>query len=254
MIGTFNLEGCATAVRAAADSRDANLGEPHSVHFDESKKIPWLIALGALFVFMLAGCSSQNFAPPPVPEPSYYAPPSPLNYRGPRTEVASWYGPGFAGRRTSTGETYNPEGMTAASTTLPLGSHVRVMNPDTGRSVVVRINDRGPYVRGRSLDLSHGAAQQIGLTGKGVGRVEVTPTATSTPAASTSNATYDESSVFPAPRNLNYVSYLPRLASVTPRRRYYRSSYRHSTHRYHSSPRMVSNPIGAWLSSAFPRL
>ena len=97
------------------------------------------------------------------------------------TEVASWYGPGFAGRRTSTGEMYNPEGLTAASTTLPLGSHVRVINPDTGRSVVVRINDRGPFVHGRSLDLSHGAARQIGLTGKGVGRVQVTPTAASTP-------------------------------------------------------------------------
>ena len=55
------------------------------------------------------------------------------------------------------------------------------IEPDTGRSVVVRINDRGPYVRGRSIDLSHGAARQIGLMGEGVGRVEVTPTATSTP-------------------------------------------------------------------------
>ena len=116
-----------------------------------------------------------------------------MTYRSTHTEVASWYGPGFAGRPTSTGETYNPEGLTAASRTLPLGSHVRVTNPDTGRSVVVRINDRGPFVHGRSLDLSHGAAQQIGLTGKGVGRVQVTPTATSTPAASWPEATYASS-------------------------------------------------------------
>ena len=126
------------------------------------------------------------------------------------TEVASWYGPGFAGRRTSTGEIYNPEGLTAASTTLPLGSHVRVTNPDTGRSVVVRINDRGPFVRGRSLDLSHGAAQQIGLTGKGVGRVQVTPTASSTPTVSSITSTYSESSVATDPRNLRYVSYSSR--------------------------------------------
>ena len=133
----------------------------------------------AALAFIVGGCSSQNFSlPPPA---SYYAPRH-QTLSGTHTEVASWYGPGFAGRPTSTGESYNPEGLTAASKTLPLGSHVRVTNPDTGRSVVVRINDRGPYVHGRSLDLSHGAAAKIGLTGKGVGRVQVTPTATSTPA------------------------------------------------------------------------
>jgi rare lipoprotein A len=194
--------------------------------------------------FMLAGCASQDFAPTPPPAESYYAPRT-QTYRTTRTEVASWYGPGFAGRRTSTGEIYNPEGLTAASTTLPLGSHVRVVNPDTGRSVVVRINDRGPYVYGRSLDLSHGAAQQIGLTGKGVGRVQVTPTATSTPSATWSNATsYAYSPVAPEPRNLSYVSYVSRTTTVRIRRRRYHS---------HSSRRMVSNPIGAWLASALPR-
>ena len=64
-------------------------------------------------------------------------------------------------------------GMTAASKTLPLGSLVRVTNVANGRSVTVRINDRGPYVRGRSLDLSRGAAQRIGLTRQGVGRVKI---------------------------------------------------------------------------------
>ena len=135
-----------------------------------------------------------------------------MTYRSTHTEVASWYGPGFAGRPTSTGETYNPEGLTAASRTLPLGSHVRVTNPDTGRSVVVRINDRGPFVHGRSLDLSHGAAQQIGLTGKGVGRVQVTPTATSTPAASWPEANYASSAMLrpDAQRELRFV----RIADV----------------------------------------
>jgi rare lipoprotein A len=193
--------------------------------------------------FMLAGCASQDFAPTPIPAASYYAPRT-QTYRSTHTEVASWYGPGFAGRRTSTGEIYDPEGLTAASTTLPLGSHVRVVNPDTGRSVIVRINDRGPYVRGRSLDLSHGAAQQIGLTGKGVGRVQVTPTARSTPSATWSSATYAYSPVETEPRNLSYVSYVSRTTTVRTRRRRYHS---------YSSRRMVSNPIGAWLASALPR-
>jgi rare lipoprotein A len=173
-----------------------------------------------------------------------------MNYGGTQTQVASWYGPGFAGRRTSSGEVYNPEGLTAASKTLPLGSHVRVTNPDTGRSVVVRINDRGPFVRGRSLDLSHGAAKQIGLTARGVGRVQVTPTATSTPAASANIASYAESTPARASRHVSNVSYAPRRPSVAMRLPHYSYSYHHSS----SSRRMVSNPIGAWLSSAVPRL
>jgi rare lipoprotein A len=202
----------------------------------ELKELRWALALAAIFALMLAGCSSQNFEP--IPAASYQG----RSYGTSRTEVASWYGPGFAGRRTSSGEIYNPEGLTAASKTLPLGSHVRVLNPDTGRSVVVRINDRGPFVRGRSLDLSHRAAAQIGLTGKGVGSVRVTPTATSTPAESSS---YAESSIIPEPRHLSYVSY--------PTRHTYTRSTRHQYH-YYSSRRRVSNPIGAWLASAFPRL
>ncbi len=140
----------AGAARAGSDSNPNHLGP-----------ITWTLAftLGVL-TLILAGCSSQNYTPASLPATSYHYAPSVQSYGTSRTEVASWYGPGFAGRRTSSGETYNPEGLTAASKTLPLGSHVRVTNPDTGRSVVVRINDRGPFVRGRSLDLSHGAAQR----------------------------------------------------------------------------------------------
>jgi rare lipoprotein A (peptidoglycan hydrolase) len=225
----------AGAARAGGDSNPNHLGP-----------ITWTLAftLGVLAV-ILSGCSSQNFTPARPPAPTYYTP-SAQSYGTSRSEVASWYGPGFAGRRTSTGETYNPEGLTAASKTLPLGSHVRVTNPDTGRSVVVRINDRGPFVRGRSLDLSHGAAQQIGLTGKGVGRVRVTPTATSTPALSSATSTYAESSVTPTSRHVSYVSYPRRPTYVAVRHRHYR-------YHYTSSRRIVSNPIGAWLSSAVPR-
>jgi rare lipoprotein A len=96
------------------------------------------------------------------------------------------------GRRTASGEIYNPNELTAASKTLPLGSTVEVTNPSTGRSVRVRINDRGPYVRGRSIDLSKRAAEEIGLTEKGVGRVKINrvdskskPTTTHTVDAST---------------------------------------------------------------------
>jgi len=229
----------AGAARASSDSNPDHFGP-----------LAWMLAftLSAMLAFILAGCSSQNFTPAPGPATTYYAP-SRQSYGTTRTEVASWYGPGFAGRRTSSGEIYNPEGLTAASTTLPLGSHVRVVNPDTGRSVVVRINDRGPYVHGRSLDLSHGAARQIGLTGKGVGRVEVTPTAASTPSETDRTAVYSYSSLsapVTTPRRLSYVSYPSRTIYTTHTRT------RHSYHRY-SSTRMVSNPIGAWLSSAFPR-
>ncbi len=88
--------------------------------------------------------------------------------------VASWYGPGYAGRRTATGEVFDPNKFTAASKTLPLGSIVRVTNVRNGRSVDVRINDRGPVARGRSVDLSPAAAKKIGLTKDGVDRVRIT--------------------------------------------------------------------------------
>jgi len=233
----------------------------------ESNRGRWVLALGVLFAFVLAGCSSQNLTPAPVTPAGYYSPPTPDNYRGPRTEVASWYGPGFAGRRTSSGETYNPEALTAASKTLPLGSHVRVTNPDTGRSVVVRINDRGPYVRGRSLDLSHGAAQRIGLTGKGVGRVEVASASGSRsepsyetapiakPAPRSRTAVYAYSLLAAGPSNLGG-SYLPSLATAPAPRtiassRPSRRHYRYSRNRSSASRRMVSNPIGSWIASGF---
>ncbi len=177
-------------IASASISRKANPDKLGAIRF----RFRLTLALGVLFAFMLAGCSSQNFSPAPLASRSYYAAPTQVS-RTTRTEVASWYGPGFAGRRTSSGEVYNPEGLTAASKTLPLGSHVRVTNPDTGKSVVVKINDRGPFVRGRSLDLSHGAARQIGLTSAGVGRVQVTPTATSTPSATWNTSSYAENSV-----------------------------------------------------------
>lgn len=87
---------------------------------------------------------------------------------------ASWYGGQFHGRKTANGETYNQWALTAASKTLPFGTVVRVTNSRNGDYVDVRINDRGPYVGGRIIDLSHAAANEIGLTASGVAPVKVT--------------------------------------------------------------------------------
>lgn len=78
---------------------------------------------------------------------------------------ASWYGPGFHGRRTASGEIFNTNSLTAAHKTLPFGSRVKVTSARTGRSVVVRINDRGPFVRGRIIDLSKASARLLGMAG-----------------------------------------------------------------------------------------
>lgn len=87
--------------------------------------------------------------------------------------VASYYASHFHGRRTASGERFDMAAMTAAHRTLPFGSKVRVTNPANGRSVVVRINDRGPFTRGRTIDVSHAAAERLGLIARGHGRVEL---------------------------------------------------------------------------------
>ncbi len=80
---------------------------------------------------------------------------------------ASWYGPGFDGKRTASGERFQPQAMTAAHRSLPFGTRVRVTHVSTGRSVVVRINDRGPFHGGRIIDLAAGPARMLGLTSVG---------------------------------------------------------------------------------------
>lgn len=90
-----------------------------------------------------------------------------------RGGVASWYGPGFHGRQTANGERYNQNSYTAAHKSLPFGSKVRVTNLRNGQSVMVRINDRGPFIRGRVIDLSAGAARVIGVYGSGTAPVKL---------------------------------------------------------------------------------
>ena len=87
--------------------------------------------------------------------------------------IASWYGKKFHGHRTSSGETYNMYAMTAAHKTLPLPSYVRVTHLENGKSVIVKVNDRGPFHENRIIDLSYSAAKKLGVTAKGTGVVEV---------------------------------------------------------------------------------
>ena len=87
--------------------------------------------------------------------------------------VASWYGEPFHGRATASGEIYDMYGMTAAHRTLPLGTHVRVTNLQNGRVIQLKVNDRGPFVRGRILDLSYGAAKRLDTVEAGTVRVEI---------------------------------------------------------------------------------
>jgi rare lipoprotein A len=106
--------------------------------------------------------------------------------------VASWYGPGFHEERTSTGEPYDMFGMTAAHKTLPLPAYVRVTNLENGRSVVVRVNDRGPFVGNRIIDLSYTAAAKLDMLRDGTAMVEVAaidPAAVSPAPAATTTAT-----------------------------------------------------------------
>jgi len=123
----------------------------------------WALALTVTTTAFQA-CSTNRSGSPPLPYPA-----SATSIFG----VASWYGPGFAGHRTSSGAVYDPDGMTAASTLFPLGSRIRVTNLGNSRAVEVTINDHGPYVKGRGLDLSHGAARALGMIGEGTARVRI---------------------------------------------------------------------------------
>jgi rare lipoprotein A (peptidoglycan hydrolase) len=97
--------------------------------------------------------------------------------------TASWYGKAFHGRETASGEPYDMFQFTAASKTLPLGSFVKVTNLRNGKWIVVRVNDRGPYVGNRIIDLSYGAAQMLSFRARGIERVKLEPVASEEVAA-----------------------------------------------------------------------
>ncbi|WP_169391486.1 septal ring lytic transglycosylase RlpA family protein [Psychrobacter ciconiae] len=90
-----------------------------------------------------------------------------------QTGLASWYGRQFHGRKTASGDVFDMNGLTAAHRSLPLNCYVKVTNKDNGKSVVVKVNDRGPFHGNRVMDLSYGAAKQLGIASKGVGNVSI---------------------------------------------------------------------------------
>ncbi len=138
----------------------------------------WVFAL-----LLLCGCSAGR-SPSPVsrPTPGYPRPyqvfgkwyqPVPDSKGFRERGIASWYGADFHGKKTANGETYDMHEMTAAHKTLPLGTYVKVLNLDNDKETDVRINDRGPFVRGRIIDLSYEAARRIGVVGPGTASVEI---------------------------------------------------------------------------------
>ena len=199
--------------------------------------------LAALLAVALAACATTRPRPPPPPGP-VPVPPPPADIAGipdavPRAEprsvhgnpsfydalgrryfvlssaegydergVASWYGPSFHGGNTSSGELYDMYGMTAAHKTLPLPTYARVTNLGNGRSVVVRINDRGPFIANRIIDLSYSAAAKLDMLRDGTAMVEVralTPGAPEAPAAVMSTAAPTPRPPPPPPSPLLYV-------------------------------------------------
>jgi rare lipoprotein A len=113
------------------------------------------IALLVLFVFVLGACASGRHGR--IPKKGY--------------AVASWYGPGFHGKLTASGERYDMDALTCAHKKLPFGTRLRLTNVENDRSVTVVVNDRGPFVRGRDIDLSREAAKRLGIIGNGTGKV-----------------------------------------------------------------------------------
>jgi rare lipoprotein A len=159
----------------------------------------WCLAMAVVMATLLGGCASAPSSNPAAPiytrpssattppsasaatepgdknaTPSLTTPQSTASNPSSESEsatgwqesgIASWYGPGFHGKRTASGERFNTNELTAAHKTLPFGTRVRVKSLTNGKEVVVRINDRGPFVKGRIIDLSQAAAQALGLSG-----------------------------------------------------------------------------------------
>ncbi len=164
-------------------------------------------ALALMSLSLLVSCATQQELPQSSPPPHAVEPAAtrvsvPAPSRASTGAVrASYQGAEYAGHRTASGEPYDPEALTAASRTLPIGSTVVVTNPATGHSVRVRINDRGgPGVHGRGLDLSKHAAEELGMTKKGVARVKVRRV-NSSPVGSETPKSLGGSSSTPTPKS-----------------------------------------------------
>src|SRR5579871_2380336 len=139
-----------------------------------SRTLGIAVALAAIFLFGCGHKKRAHVSPPPPPRPAAAAMP-PIGYT--ETGIASWYGHPYHGRPAADGEIYDMETFVAAHRTLPFNTWVRVVNLRNNQSVEVRIIDRGPFIDGRIIDLSHAAANAIDLVGPGIGpvRIEVIP-------------------------------------------------------------------------------
>jgi rare lipoprotein A len=126
------------------------------------------IAVFLALLIALVGCAHRK-SPPPTTVPKVTVAPPGTVEKG----IASWYGEPYHGRRTASGEVYDMNGVSASHRTLPFGTVVRVTRRDTGQAVEVRINDRGPFIEGRIIDLSYGAARKIDLDVDGIAPVKV---------------------------------------------------------------------------------
>lgn len=155
-------------------------------------RVPWALGSAALALVIYGGAVLSDFnkpaeaavfvrpqrpqiAAPAVPASA--APAVPASIAPAVHGRASWYGPGLHGLRTASGERFDMHDLTAAHRTLPLGSYAQVKNLSNGRTVVVRINDRGPQLRRRAIDLSYAAAEQLRMVGAGTANVEIAPLA-----------------------------------------------------------------------------
>ncbi len=134
------------------------------------------VVIALVLLFGVMGCSSdvayKNAAKPYTVAGNTYYPLSQVEKFN-ESGVASWYGGRFQGRKTASGDVYDKNKMTAAHKTLPFGARVRVKNLDNNKSVVVIINDRGPFIKGRIIDVSQAAARKLDMLNSGVARVDI---------------------------------------------------------------------------------
>jgi rare lipoprotein A len=175
------------------------------IHALELKAIKFYVILFSMVwvsVFLSIGCTKSMSSAPSHREKlkpyrvgkTWYQPVS--DAKGYRERgIASWYGKKFHGRKTSSGETYNMYAMTAAHKTLPLGTHLSVINLNNSKNVIVRINDRGPFVRGRIIDLSYSAAKKLEIVSSGTAPVEIMALGADQPTPSADSRTIQKAAI-----------------------------------------------------------
>jgi len=154
--------GCVAVLKSPFRLDDVrSVGGRYAVASCERGATRRLAAILAVVPLLVQGCSLWQRRPPaPAAGPV-------------QVGAASWYGAEFQGNRTASGERFDQHAFTAASRSFPIGTHVRVTNLANRRSTVVRINDRGPFARGRVIDVSYAAAKALGMVGRGTARVQI---------------------------------------------------------------------------------